>query len=62
MRPERGTIDRSIGRGNGVFLAHVANRMPRPEIERRFKAGEYEDLHKGLATYAMAQAGMGRIK
>lgn len=55
----RGTIDRSVGVGNGRFLGYVANGMSRAELEERFKAGEFPDLHRELAKDATQQAGMG---
>jgi len=58
----RGTIDRTIGVGNGKFLGDVANHIPRAEIERNFKAGRYPDLHTGLAHFTMTQAGLAKMK
>ncbi|MCW1431383.1 hypothetical protein [Novosphingobium sp. JCM 18896] len=46
-------IDRTVGIGNGKFLGDVANGMRRSELEKRFRAGEYPDLHSGLAKEAM---------
>lgn len=42
-----------VGEGNGRFLGHIANGLPRAEIVRRWKAGEYDPLHSGLAKWAM---------
>jgi hypothetical protein len=56
----RGTIDRTIGVGNGTFLGLVAAGTSRAELVRRWKAGEFKDLHEPLARDAMAWAGMGK--
>ena len=42
-----------VGEGNGRFLGHVANGLPRAEIVRRWKAGEYPHLHEPLARHVM---------
>lgn len=36
----------------------MANGMSRAEIERRWKAKEYTDLHEGLAKWAMKDRGI----
>ena len=60
MTRPRGTIDRTIGVGNGTFLAHVATGMSRDELVKNWREGRYPDLHEPLARDAMAWAGMGR--
>lgn len=51
----RGTIDNSVGQGNGRFLGHVANGMARAELVRRWKAGEFPDLNAEIARQALSQ-------
>lgn len=50
-------IDRNVGVGNGRFLGHVANGMPRAELVKRWQDGEFPDLHEGLAQSAMSEMG-----
>jgi hypothetical protein len=52
---KRGTIDRTIGVGNGRFLGHVANGMSRVQIEKNWRAGMYSDLNETLAKTAMSE-------
>jgi len=54
---DRGRIDRAIGKGNGMFLGHVANGMTRAELERRYRAGEFPDLNPMIAAHALKEAG-----
>jgi hypothetical protein len=53
MPPDLFTVSNPVGLGNGKFLGDVANGMSRDELIRRWKAGEYPDLHEGLARDAM---------
>lgn len=55
---ERGTIDRTVGRSNALFLGYIATGMTREELVRRWKANEFPELHEGLAKQAMADAGL----
>lgn len=54
----RGKIDLSVGRGNGMFLGHVANGKSRSEIEKNWREGRYPDLHTTLARNAISDAGL----
>lgn len=58
MQPDRGIIDRTVGRSNGLFLGYIATGMTREELVRRWKSGEFPELHEGLAKQAMADAGL----
>lgn len=51
-------IDKTVGVGNGRFLGDVANGMSRAKLIERWKAGEYPDLHDGLAKEALATRGL----
>lgn len=53
MPPDLFKVPARMGEGNGKFLGDVANGMSREELIRRWKAGEYPDLHEGLAKDAM---------
>jgi hypothetical protein len=58
QRP-RGTIDRTIGVGNGTFLGHVANGMPRAQIVQNWRDGRYPDLNPTLARHSLQERGDG---
>ncbi len=35
-----------VGHGNAMFLADLANNVSDDEMRRKFKAGEYPNLHR----------------
>lgn len=47
----------SVGKGNGEFLAHVAEGVPADELRKRWKEGRYPNLHAGLAKWAIKHRG-----
>ena len=53
MPPDLFKVPAPPGQGNGKFLGDVANGMSRADLIRRWKNGEYPDLHEELARDAM---------
>ncbi|WP_157088935.1 hypothetical protein [Novosphingobium capsulatum] len=53
MQPDLFKVPARVGLGNGNFLGDVALGIDRDEMVRRWKRGDYPDLHPELAKYAM---------